>query len=74
MSLIENMPHYYLPLSLIFSSSGAEIVKRFVLTTTTRVISKDMTAASTFCEQAGPLNGTRKKLMHIHAMSILTVA
>lgn len=33
-----------------------------------------MTAISTFCEQADPLNGTRKKLMHDHAMSILTSA
>jgi hypothetical protein len=42
MSLIPDIPHYYLPLSLIFSNTGAKIVKRFVLTTTMRVISKDI--------------------------------
>ena len=30
-----------------------------------------MTAISDFCEQADPLNGSRKKIMHGHAMSIL---
>ena len=33
-----------------------------------------MTAISDFCEQADPLNGSRKKIMHGHAMSILTSA
>ena len=33
-----------------------------------------MTAISTFCEQADPLNGARKKLMHDHALSTLTSA
>ena len=42
MSTIEGIPLYYLPLSLIFSSDGAEIVKRFVLTPSMRVISRDI--------------------------------
>ena len=33
-----------------------------------------MTAISDFCEQADPLNGSRKKIMHGHAMSMLTSA
>lgn len=33
-----------------------------------------MTAICDLCEQADPLNGTRKKLMHDHALSILTSA
>ena len=42
MATIPGISHYYLPLSLIFSSSGAEIVKRFVLTASMRVISRDI--------------------------------
>ena len=42
MSSIADIPRYYLPLSLIFSSSGAETVKRFVLTSSMRVISRDI--------------------------------
>jgi hypothetical protein len=42
MSTIHDIPLYYLPLSLIFSSNGAEIVKRFVLTPSMRVISRDI--------------------------------
>ena len=34
----------------------------------------DMTAISNVCEQSDPLNGARKKIMHDHAMSILTSA
>ena len=33
-----------------------------------------MTAISDFCEQSDPLNGSRKKIMHDHTMSILTSA
>ena len=33
-----------------------------------------LTAISDFCEQSDPLNGPRKKIMHDHAMSILTSA
>ena len=33
-----------------------------------------MTAIANFCEQSDPLNGTRKKIMHDHAVSILTSA
>jgi hypothetical protein len=42
MSTIEGIPPYYLPLSLIFSSDGAEIVKVFVLMPSMRVISRDI--------------------------------
>jgi hypothetical protein len=41
-SSIADIPRYYLPLSLISSSSGAEIVQRFVLTSSMRVISRDI--------------------------------